>query len=103
MKSELEKLAIKYKVAQSDEWSRLVLNYENGADILDALHNGMVNAAKTFWHESEKDENASKVFNIMLKEANLLSKLMPEMRALDDELNMLVYPNTADEDLKTKR
>lgn len=98
MDEKLIALAAKYKVAQSNEWERLISNYENGLDIINALQSAMTNAAKRFWIESKKDETSSKVFNALLKEANLLSKIELEMIALDEEINKLIHPNEAEWD-----
>lgn len=66
----------------------LIRNYENGSQIINDLSEAMkMNAYKTYEEAGGEDEqNNAKVRDLMLKEADLLSKIYPEMEAIDKEL-----------------
>ena len=93
-KSSVDYLLAKYG-QDSHGFYQLVRNYENGTQIIDDLSEAMkMNAYKTYEEAGGEDEpENAKVRELMLKEAELLSKIHPEMEALDQELYSLAsYP-----------
>jgi len=93
-KSSIDYLLAKY--GQDNSFFQLVRNYENGTQIIDDLSEAMkMNAYKTYEESGgEEEPDNAKVRDLMLKEADLLSKIGPEMELLDKELYSLASRST---------
>jgi hypothetical protein len=93
-----------HKVANSPEaFERLIAEYDTGEALLLDFANGMKLSAALFAKESDLDDpNVRHVYEILLKQANLVFQLIPAMEALDQEMFQLNQPLKLSQSIETK-
>lgn len=78
-----------HKTANSPQaFYHVIKNYDAGAPLLQDFAEGMKMSADLFAQESNMDDpNDRRIYEILLKQANLVFNLIPEMDALDREMD----------------
>jgi hypothetical protein len=84
-KSSIENLLVRY--ASPESIANIVKDYDTGVSLITDLAQGMRQSAEIFAREANLDDHSDrKVYDVLLKQANLVEGLIPEMEMLDREL-----------------
>jgi hypothetical protein len=102
-KSSTDYLLAKYG-QDSHAFYNLVRNYDSGAEVTKDFAEAMKMSADAFGQENDlEDQSTRKIYSTLIRQANLVFELVPEMESLDREMESATSgsPETIDEESPT--